>query len=145
MSSQIQEIQNQQNVYSFLQRSLESQRVHTDALQLMLDRMMIVESNVNEAAAEIRVLHNEIKDKVRLMPSEVDDLFMAVVDRSNELAKRRHAEESEEFSRVVGRFRKCIWSKLKKKFGTSKYIHIRRADFEAALDFVSKFDLEDFI
>ena len=132
-------------VYSFLQKSLENQREQGNALEIMLGRMIDIESNVLQSAAEIKVLAKEIRDDNRLLPAEIDDLWVAVRDKSTELAKIRHKEEDDSFTRVVGKYRKNIWSKMKKKFGTSKYIHIKRVDFKPALEFVSGFDPEDYM
>jgi uncharacterized protein YoxC len=142
MSKQAQEVA---QVYSFLQKSLETQREQGNALQLMLNRMMEIETNVNNTAAEIKILAKQIKDENRLLPAEIDELWIAVRDKSIELAKIRHKEEDENFSRIVGKYRKNIWSKMKRRFGTSKYIHIRRADFDAAMNFVRTFDPEDYL
>lgn len=142
MSKKLQETN---QVYSFLQKSLENQRNQGEAMELMLNRMMEVETNVNETAAEIKVLARQIKDENRLLPAEIDDLYNAVVEKSVELAKIRHKEDDDHFPRIVGRYRKNIWSKMKKKFGTSKYIHIKRADYQPAMDFVNYFDPEDYL
>lgn len=142
MSKQLVE---QKQVYSFLQKSLENQREQGTAMEVMLGRMMEIENDVNQTAAEIKVLARQIKDENRLLPAEIDDLYMAVVEKSTELAKIRHHEEDESFTKIVGRYRKNIWSKLKKKFATSKYIHLKRVDYEAALEFVSNFDPEDYL
>lgn len=135
----------QKQVYSFLQKSIESQREQGNAMEVMLNRMMEIENGVNETAAEISILAKQIKDENRLLPAEIDDLFMAVVNKSTALAKIRHNEEDEKFTKIVGKYRKNIWSKMKKKFGTSKYIHIKRIDFTPAIDFVNSFDPEDYI
>lgn len=142
MSKQLAE---QQQVYSFLQKTLDKSREQDSALQLMINRMLEIETNVNETAAEIKVLAKEIRDDNRLLPSEIDDLYNAVVEKSVSLAKDRNDEEDEHFTKVVGKYRKFIWSKMKKKFGTSKYIHIKRIDFKPALQFVSDFNPEDYI
>lgn len=142
MSKQLKEVN---QVYSFLQKSLEHQREQGTALEVMLGRMIEIETNVNETAAEIKVLAKQIKDENRLLPAEIDDLWVAVREKSTELAKYRHAEEDEKFSRVVGKYRKNIWSKMKRKFGTSKYIHLKRVDFPAAMEFVESFDPEDYL
>lgn len=142
MSKQVREVN---QVYSFLQKSLENQRSQSDAMAMMLQRMMEVETNVNQTAAEIKVLAKQIKDENRLLPAEIDDLWNEVRDKSVELAKYRHHEEDEGFTRIVGKYRKNIWSKMKKKFGTSKYIHIKRVDFTPALEFVRTFDPEDYM
>lgn len=142
MSKQLSE---QKQVYSFLQKSIESQREQGNAMEIMLNRMMEIENGVNETAAEISILAKQIKDENRLLPAEIDDLFMAVLSKSTELAKVRHNEEDEKFTKIVGKYRKNIWSKMKKKFGTSKYIHTKRIDFQPSLDFVKNFDPEDYI
>lgn len=139
------ELAEQQQVYSFLQKSLEKSRATDNTLELMLNRMMDIETNVNQTAAEIKVLAKEIRDENRLLPAEIDDLYSLVVEKSNELAKHRHSEEDEVYTKIVGKYRKNIWSKLKKKFGVSKYIHIKRVDYKPCMEFVRSFDPEDYL
>ncbi|MGG4217267.1 ORF6C domain-containing protein [Paenibacillus jamilae] len=137
--------QESNQVYSFLQKSLANQREQGNAMEVMLDRMMVIEQSVNQTAAEIQVFAKEFRDINRLLPAEIDELYMAVVEKSTELAKIRHKEVEENFPKIVGKYRKNIWSKMKKKFGTSKYIHIKRIDFEPALSFVANFDPENYL
>jgi hypothetical protein len=142
MSKQLAE---QKQVFSFLKKSIDSQREQGNAMELMLNQMMEIQGSVNDTAAEVRVLARQIKDENRLLPAEIDDLYMLVVEKSTELAKIRHHEEDETFTKIVGRYRKNIWSKMKKKFATSKYIHLKRIDFQPAMDFVTNFDPEDYM
>lgn len=142
MSKQLAE---QKQVYSFLQKSIDNQREQGNAMEMMLNRMMEIENNVNETAAEMNVLAKQIKDENRLLPAEIDDLYMLVVEKSTELAKNRHQEKDDVFTKIVGKYRKNIWSKMKKKFATSKYIHLKRVDFQPAMDFVTNFDPEDYM
>jgi hypothetical protein len=140
-----QELATQNNVYGFLQKSLENQSQQGQALQLMLNRMIEIEGNVSEAHVEIKMLAKEIRDENRLLPAEVDDLYNIVRERSVSLAKGLSIEDEDEFGKTVGKIRRLMWRKLNKKFGTSKYIHIRRKDLEDVLVFVKKFRIEDHI
>lgn len=145
-------VTNQTQVYSFMEMSLKNQREQVGAMEMLLQNMLGVEKRVDEklvkvekVESRIEELAKELRDENRLLPAEIDDLFMSVVAKSTELAKIRHKEEDEKFTRIVGKYRKNIWSKLKKKFGVSKYIHIKRIDYQPAMDFVNGFDPEDYL
>lgn len=130
-------------VYAIIQQQLEAQRQQTEMMQAMLNNMQTIEERVTEAYGQISNLHKQITDENRLMPGEIDDLYQAVVDKSTELAKKNYSEEEDVFTKIVGKYRKCIWSKMKKRFGVSKYIHIRRIDFDEAMQFVRSFRPEE--
>lgn len=148
----IQMPESNENVYSFLQLSLRNQRDQVNALDVIISRMQEIENRVDEKVTKVEqiesnvsLLAKEIRDENRLMPSEIDDLFNAVVEKSIQIAKLNHPDEGEKFTKSVGKFRKLIWSKLKKHFGVSKYIHVKRVDYEPALAFIDGFTLEDYI
>ncbi len=133
------------SVYSFLQKSLQGQREQSNVLQTMLDQMLEIESNVLQTAAEVKVLAKEIRDENRLLPAEIDDMYMAVVAKSISLAKVRNNESDDGFTKIVGKYRRMIWSKMKKHFGASKYIHTKRINFKAVLEFIESFNPEDYL
>lgn len=130
-------------VYSLIQKQLEAQRQQNEMMQAMLNNMQSIEEKVVGAYEQITELHKQITDENRLLPGEIDDLYQAVVEKSTELAKKNYSEQEEMFPKVVGKYRKGIWSKMKKRFGVSKYIHIRRIDFEEAIGFVRSFKPEE--
>lgn len=144
------------NVFSFLEASLKNQEESTSYMKTMLyemrsaldevketrDQVVDVQQEVDGVKLEMVDLAKQIKDENRLLPSEVDDLFNAVVIKSIQLAKTYHEKEEEEFKKIVGKYRRLVWRKINKHFGTSKYIHIKRKDFQSALDYIRDFDLE---
>lgn len=145
MNNQLPENQSGQ-VYPFLiRKSIESQREQINNMEIILNRMEEIEKNVTETSVEIKILAKQITDENRLLPAEIDELYISVVEKSISLAKARNKEEDEGFSKVVGKYRKLVWSKVKKRYGISKYIHLRRVDFKDALSFVSVFNPEDYL
>ncbi|WP_052476314.1 ORF6C domain-containing protein [Cohnella kolymensis] len=147
------------NVIEFAQKTIQNSEDTLAAMKAMLEQVVAVSNETKEVREEIVFLakdvhdtrneisqfEKEFRDTNRLLPSEVDDVYKAVVDRSIEIAKFRHKEDDEKFKIAVGKYRRMIWSKLKKRFGTSKYIHIKRMDYVAALMFIETFDPEDYI
>lgn len=124
--------------YSILQKSL-------DRDQLILSRMLRIEKNVEEKFTSMVAMLNRVEDSVTLTDAECYDLKTAVFKRSVDLTKDRYNQEDDEFSKVVGKHRRLIWKKLKEKFKVARYTHIRRIDFEEAMEFVNTFRIEDHI
>jgi hypothetical protein len=87
----------------------------------------------------------EVRDSVTLMDAECYQLQHGVRFKSNELTKHRFKETDEKFNDMVGRYRRMIWSKLKDRFEVAKYSHIRRIDYDDAIDFINNFRPEDYI
>ncbi|WP_409346790.1 hypothetical protein [Paenibacillus sp. MBLB4367] len=147
------------NVISLVRRSIESSEGQLAAMKVMLEQVVAVGQETQHVKEEVTMMASEVKgvkdeiaqfekefrDTNRLLPSEVDDVYRAVVDKSVELAKRRNHEEDDGFTKVVGKYRRLIWSKLKKRFGTSKYIHIKRMDYVSTLMFIETFNPEDYL
>jgi len=138
-------IENSENQLSAMKAMLEQVKLISNETKLVSEKVYVLANDVSEAKKEISQFEKEFKDTNRLLPSEIDELFMSVVDKSTELAKVRNHEEDEKFTKIVGKYRKMIWSKLKKRFGVSKYIHIKRVDFEPCMEFIKSFNPEDYI
>lgn len=144
MSKNLPEVQ-QPQVYSFLQHQLESSRQTNDTLQLMLNRMMQVEVNVNEKFTEMTTMVDEVRNDMKLSDAQCYELQTYVYNKSKSLSKDRFQEEDADFKTTVGKYRRMIWSKLKMKFEVSRYNHIRKIDFDQALEFADTFRPEDYI
>lgn len=125
-------------LYSILQKSL-------DRDQLILNRMLKIEKNVEEKFTSMVAMLHRVEDSVTLIDAECYDLKAAVFKRSVDLTKDRYSQEDDEFPKVVGKHRRLIWKKLKEKFKAARYTHIRRIDFEEAMEFVNTFRIEDHI
>ncbi|MEK5416301.1 ORF6C domain-containing protein [Paenibacillus sp. FSL L8-0708] len=133
------------NMFSFLQHSLEKSKEHDNVLQVLIDEFREMHTEVKETASEVKILAKEIRDENRLLPAEIDDLYNAVVHKSILLAKVNNSEDDDNFTKIVGKYRRLIWSKLKKKFGVSKYIHVKRIDFKPTMEFIQTFNPEDYL
>jgi hypothetical protein len=137
MSKPLAEIPNNE-VYSFIQKSL-------DRDQLILNHMLSIEKNVENKFTEMSAMVKRVEDSVSLIDAECYDLKSVVFQKSIDLTKDRYQEEDGEFSKMVGVHRRLIWKKLKERFKAARYTHIRRIDFENAVDFVRRFRIEDYI
>lgn len=134
-----------ENVFSILEQSLSNQRNNLKAMEMMVGEMKSIKEDVAKQHEEIQVLAKQIQDENRLLPSEIDDLYQAVVIKSVSIVKATSNLEGKEFRDEVGKIRKFIWNKLKRKFGVSKYIHLPRKHFDEALEFVRTFSILDHI
>ena len=147
------------NVISMFSKSIENSEGQLTAMKAMLEQMKSFSDEAREIREEVIDLsmdmkdtrkemaqfEKEFRDTNRLLPSEVDDVYTSVVDKSLELAKTYHSNKEVTFTKFVGKYRRMIWSKLKKRFGTSKYIHIKRMDYVACLMFIENFDPLDYL
>jgi len=145
----------QKQVYSFLQRALERQQEQGNIMQVMLDQMLQIESNVKRVEenveqkfSQVNALVQEVRDSVTLTDAECYELQSKVHNLSVELTKEYFGEEDVDrktFSEQVGKFRRGIWKLVKTKFGVARYSHIRRIDFTDAISFVESVGMKDFI
>lgn len=145
----------QTQVYTFLQKALDRQREQGSIMQVMLDQMRQIESNVKRVEenieqrfSEVSELVQEVRDSVTLTDAECYELQSLVYALSVELAKTYFNGEDaskEEFSAQVGKFRRGIWKKVKERFEVAKYSHIRRVDFQEAVSFVNTITIKDFV
>lgn len=123
-----------QNPMLAIQQSLQAQEAMIANVKAIVEEVMDIREEVVE-------LHKQITDENRLLPSECDELYEAVRIKSTEIVKRNFEGDDSEFTKAVGKMRTKIWRKVNKKFGASKYIHIRRKDFRDAVDYVRNFSL----
>lgn len=138
-------VQRNENVFSILEQSLNNQRTNLQTMEVMVGEMKSIKEDVSKQHEEIQVLAKQIQDENRLLPSEIDDLYKAVVIKSVSIVKSTSNLSGKEFKDEVGKIRKFIWNKLKRKFGVSKYIHLPRKHFDDAVDFVRTFSILDHI
>ncbi|GIP55907.1 ORF6C domain-containing protein [Paenibacillus vini] len=134
-----------ENVFSILEQSLSNQRNNLQTMEMMVGEMKSIKEDVSKQHEEIQALAKQIQDENRLLPSEIDDLYQAVVLKSINTVRATSTLEGKEFKAEVGRTRRFIWNKLNRKFGTSKYIHLPRKHFDEALEFVRTFSILDHI
>ncbi len=141
-----------QNVFSVLELSVKNQQEQAGTIALMFEAIKQTVQTVQEAESRISISESRIQSiadkidrEVRLFPSEVGELFQAVVRKSNSEAKLHKMDTEEGYPVLVGRIRRKIWSELKKRYSVSKYIEIPRKDFEDAMDFVERFNIADYV
>lgn len=114
-------------------------------LQVMFGEMADMYSEMQSIKIDVVNLKNQIDDENRLLPSETDELYEAVRASSIELVKSLNIDDDQEFKREVGKMRRRIWKKANKKFGVSKYIHVRRKDFEDYKGYIKNLKVTDFM
>lgn len=127
-----------ENVYQFMEQTIVQQENGAKAMRMMF-------TEVKNIRDEMRGLAKEIRDENRLLPAEIDELYEAVRLKSINIVKNSTDLEGDGFKKEVGKTRKFMWSKLKKRFGVSKYIHLPRKDFEKAMEFVKTFSVLDHV
>ena len=114
------------------------------ALKLSLETEERIESVENK----IEDFEKKFNDENRLLPAETDDIYKAVVERSVHLVKSVYPEGAignEEFKKEVGLMRRRMWSRIKKRYGVSKYIHMKRKDYDDALQYIKRMTILDLI
>ncbi|MEK4196184.1 ORF6C domain-containing protein [Paenibacillus sp. FSL L8-0323] len=115
------------------------------AVRMLFDGMVAIKSEMAEDKEEMKMMVQEVRDSVTLIDAECDLMQQAVRLKSIELTKHRFKDSDMKFNEMVGRYRRMIWSKLKENFSVAKYSHLRRIDFEDAIEFVKNFQPEDYI
>ncbi|OME55157.1 ORF6C domain-containing protein [Paenibacillus odorifer] len=115
------------------------------AVRMLFDGMVAIKSEMAEDKEEMKMMVQEVRDSVTLIDAECDLMQQAVRLKSIELTKHRFKDSNMKFNEMVGRCRRMIWSKLKENFSVAKYSHLRRIDFEDAIEFVKNFQPEDYI
>lgn len=142
----------QPDFLTVVERQMQMTEAQGMAIRVLVDGIKQMHSDVTEKVEqaqekveEMQMMVQEVRDSVTLTDSECYQLQFAVRMRSNGLTKDRYKETDEKFNELVGRYRRMIWSKLKDRFSVAKYSHIRRIDFDDALDFANNFRPEDYI
>ncbi|WP_274362716.1 ORF6C domain-containing protein [Paenibacillus thermotolerans] len=135
----------QPDFLSIVERQMHLTEAQGAAIRVLVEGIKQMHADVNEKVEEVQIMVQEVRDSVTLSDSECYQLQYAVRMKSNTLTKDRFKESDEKFKDMVGRYRRMIWSKLKDQFSVAKYSHIRRIDFDDAVDFVQNFRPEDYI
>lgn len=135
----------EKQIFSILEAQLKRQDEQGQTIHMMFDGIKSMHNEFTEGMAEMQSLVKEVRDSVTLTDTECYSLQSAVATKSINLTKDRFNEESDEFPKVVGKYRWMIWKHLKRKFSVPKYNHIRRVDLGEAVGFVSTFRPEDYI
>lgn len=145
-------LMNQGNMLAMLETQLKQSEAQGTAVRMMFEEMKSMHENmqemkldVNEKFEECQIMVQEVRDSVTLIDAECDQMQDAVRLKSNELTKHRYKDSDLKFKEMVGRYRRMIWSKLKEQFSVAKYSHLRRIDFDDAIEFVQKFQPEDYM
>ncbi|MEK4451581.1 MULTISPECIES: ORF6C domain-containing protein [Paenibacillus] len=115
------------------------------ALRMMFEGMNAFKAEIIEHKEEVQMMVQEVRDSVTLTDAECYQLQYGVRMKSAQLTKDRYKETDEKFKDIVGRHRRSIWSKLKERFEVAKYSHIRRIDFDDAIEFIKTFRPEDYL
>lgn len=138
-------IENSEGQLTAMKAMLEQMKSFSDEAKEIREEVIDLSMDMKDTRKEMAQFEKEFRDTNRLLPSEVDDVYTSVVDKSLELAKTYHSKDDDAFTKFVGKYRRMIWSKMKKRFGTSKYIHIKRMDYVACLMFIENFDPLDYL
>ena len=135
----------QMELFSIVEKQNERQKAQGKTIDAMIISMKKMYDDFSKKFSQVEEMVQEVRDSVTLTDAECYDLQCAVHSRSILLTKDRYNEAEEKFSVVVGKYRRLIWSKLKQHFSVARYTHIRRVDFQKAMDFVRNFQPEDYL
>lgn len=144
MSKALQQGSNKQ-IFSILEAQLKRQDEQGQTIHTMFDSIKLMYGEFTQGMADMKVMVQEVRDSVTLINAECDLMQSAVASKSINLTKDRYTEEQDAFPKVVGKYRRLIWSQLKKQYGVPKYNCLRRVDYQGAIDFISNFRVEDFM
>lgn len=136
---------NQPDFLSVVERQMQLTEAQGMAIRGLVDGIRQMQEDVAEKVGEVQMLVQEVRDSVTLTDAECYQLQSLVRIKSNALTKDRYKESDEKFKDMVGRYRRMIWSKLKDRFEVAKYSHVRRIDFDDAVEFIKEFRPEDYI
>lgn len=142
----------QKEVYSILQKQIDNQKQQAETNQLILNEIIdirnevvSVKSDMDKSVKAMEAMVIEVKNDIKLYDHEAYEIQQAVYHRSISLANDRYGNDDPDYTKIVGKYRRFMWSKLKHHFQVAKYSHIRRVDFKDAEHFVKKFYPEDYI
>ncbi|WP_017687931.1 ORF6C domain-containing protein [Paenibacillus sp. PAMC 26794] len=138
-------IPNQPDYLTIVERQLQLTEAQGVAIRGLWDGMKQMQDDVAEKVGEVQMMVQEVRDSVTLTDAECYQLQSLVRKKSNSLTKDRYKESDEKFKVLVGRYRRMVWSKLKDRFEVAKYSHVRRIDFDDAVEFIKEFRPEDYI
>lgn len=136
---------NQPDFLSVVERQMQLTEAQGMAIRGLVDGIRQMQEDVAEKVGEVQMMVQEVRDSVTLTDAECYQLQSLVRKKSNALTKDRYKESDEKFKDLVGRYRRMVWSKLKDRFEVAKYSHVRRIDFDDAVEFIKKFRPEDYI
>lgn len=136
---------NEPDFLSVVERQMQLTEAQGMAIRGLVDGIRQMQEDVAEKVGEVQMMVQEVRDSVTLTDSECYQLQSLVRKKSNGLTKDRYKESDEKFKDMVGRYRRMIWSKLKERFEVAKYSHVRRIDFDDAVEFIKEFRPEDYI
>lgn len=143
---------NQDSMLVMLENQLKQLDAQGMANRMMLEEMKSVREDIQEMKMDVnekfegcQIMVQEVRDSITLIDAECDQMQAAVRSKSNELTKHRYKDSDLKFKEMVGKYRRQIWSKLKEHFSVAKYSHLRRIDFDDAIDFVRNFQPEDYM
>ncbi|MNC15699.1 ORF6C domain protein [compost metagenome] len=135
----------QPDFLSLVERQMQLTEAQGMAIRGLVDGIRQMQMDVTEKVEEVQMMVQEVRDSVTLTDAECFQLQTLVHKKSNSLTKDRYQESDGKFKDTVGRYRRLVWSKLKSRFEVVKYSHIRRIDFDDAIEFVRDFRPEDYI
>jgi hypothetical protein len=133
----------QKQIFSILEAQLNRQDEQGKTIHTMFDSVKVMYHDFSQKFETMTEMVQEVRDSVTLNDAERTTLQSDVATKSIELAKDRHNEGEERFSKVVGYYRHMIWKSLKAKYQVPKYHCIRRVDYQDSREFVQSFRPED--
>jgi len=124
-----------------------------NAQQLMLNEIQQVKTDVEAIRTEMTTMYHDLKDSITILYAEQDTLKSIVCKAAYDAAKYHLLDEGQTYPiqgsaeeaqirEMAGFGMRYQWKLLKDHFCVSKYIHIRRVDFNAAVNFLGYLNLQ---
>lgn len=137
----------EQKPLTIIRQTLARQNEQGRALMEVVDHIERIEQNMIEMNGDTRALLKKVSDSVTLNYEEQSKYKSAVSSMSHSLAKKYFGDSdvSRDFYLMkVGQIRSRIYSRVKTTFNVPRYSAIKRIDFDNAVQFVNRINLESF-
>ena len=134
------ELQSKQEVYTFLKHSLEKSKAQDTALEVVLNRMEMIEGNVLEVRDEV-VQHkdevieslNDMKNRITI-DYECQRKLQSINAKKSYAVAKEHYEDTEEHGaeirELAGYATRHQWKMFKKYFSVTRYTSLKQVNFE---------------
>ncbi|MBT2728372.1 ORF6C domain-containing protein [Bacillus sp. ISL-75] len=139
---------NDLNPMELIKFNLKSVNETGQALVQHIEYVEAIKNDMDVKYTEVVDMVKEVRDSYTLTYTEQYTLQSIVFKTSIEFTKLFLEDEwydlsQKERSKEVGKFRRAIWKKMKRKFNVPRYPSIRRIDFMEALEFVNNLRIND--
>lgn len=134
----------------FVKGLISSSQAQLEAIQGMLismenmcDEVKTIKVDIDNTKYEVKQLKDEIIDEIRLTQQQIDEIYNLVKNKVSGYLINKDVFDTEKFSVLYRKFIMKFWSIIKRRYGVSRYMEIKRKDFHNARDFIINYNLEN--